>query len=99
MRRLRALDSYLRLLRLRDGGRIVAISAGLTMMPRPGTGFYSASKIALDQLVRVLAREIGHRGITVNSVMSGAVLTPALANAGEVVIYGQGDENAARPRR
>jgi 3-oxoacyl-[acyl-carrier protein] reductase len=73
-------------LRLRDGGRIVAISAGLTVMPRTGTGVYSASKIAVDQLVRVLAREIGHRGITVNSVMPGAVMTQALKNAGEAII-------------
>jgi 3-oxoacyl-[acyl-carrier protein] reductase len=73
-------------LRLRDGGRIVAVSAGLTVMPRAGTGVYSASKIAVDQLVRVLAREIGHRGITVNSVMPGAVLTQALKNAGEALI-------------
>ncbi|MHA6645395.1 SDR family oxidoreductase [Mesorhizobium sp. A623] len=73
-------------LRLRDGGRIVSISAGLTVMPRTGTGVYAASKIAVDHLVRVLAHEIGHRGITVNSVMPGAVLTLALKNAGEAII-------------
>jgi 3-oxoacyl-[acyl-carrier protein] reductase len=73
-------------IRLADGGRIVAISAGLTLMPRPGTGVYAASKAAVDHLVRVLANEVGARGITVNSVLPGAVLTPALLNAGQAII-------------
>ncbi|MBO7743590.1 SDR family oxidoreductase [Paenibacillus sp. MWE-103] len=76
-------------IRVPDGGRIVAISAGLTRMPRPGTGVYAASKAAADQLVRVLAHEIGARGITVNSVLPGATLTPALIQAGQAVIDGE----------
>jgi 3-oxoacyl-[acyl-carrier protein] reductase len=32
--------------RLRDGGRVVAISTGLALMPRPGTAIYGASKVA-----------------------------------------------------
>ncbi|WP_329459880.1 SDR family oxidoreductase [Streptomyces sp. NBC_01497] len=73
-------------IRLPDGGRIVAISAGLTLMPRTGTGVYAASKAAVDHLVRVLAHEVGARGITVNSVLPGAVLTSALVDAGQAVI-------------
>lgn len=65
-------------IRVPDGGRIVAISAGLTRMPRAGTGVYAASKAAVDHLVRVLAHEVGARGITVNSVLPGPVLTQAL---------------------
>jgi 3-oxoacyl-[acyl-carrier protein] reductase len=72
--------------RLADGGRIVAISAGLSLVPRAGTGVYAASKAAVDHLVRVLAREVGHRGITVNSVLPGAVLTQALEHAGQEVM-------------
>jgi 3-oxoacyl-[acyl-carrier protein] reductase len=64
--------------RVRDGGRIVAISAGLALMPRPATGLYGASKAAINHLVRVLANEIGSRQITVNSVMPGADSTDAL---------------------
>ncbi|RKT83213.1 3-oxoacyl-[acyl-carrier protein] reductase [Saccharopolyspora antimicrobica] len=64
--------------RLRDGGRIVAISSGVTANHRPGTGLYGAAKAAVDQLVRVLARELGPRGITVNSVRPGATRTDAL---------------------
>ncbi len=76
-------------IRLPDGGRIVAISAGLTIIPRPGTGVYAASKAATDHLVRVLAHEVGARGITVNSVLPGATLTPALIAAGQAVIDGE----------
>jgi 3-oxoacyl-[acyl-carrier protein] reductase len=64
--------------RLRDGGRVVAISAGLALMPRPDTGIYGASKAAINHLVRVLAREVGPRRITVNSVMPGATNTDSL---------------------
>jgi NAD(P)-dependent dehydrogenase (short-subunit alcohol dehydrogenase family) len=68
------------------GGTAIALGANVANADELRSLFYSASKIAVDQIVRVLAREIGHRGITVNSVMPGAVLTQALKNAGEAVI-------------
>jgi 3-oxoacyl-[acyl-carrier protein] reductase len=34
--------------RLREGGRVVAISAGLSLMPRPGSAIYGASKAAIS---------------------------------------------------
>lgn len=58
--------------RLPDGGRVVTIGAGVTHHPLPGAGVYAATKAAVDQLVRYLARELGPRGITVNSVLPGA---------------------------
>ncbi|MEV0055702.1 SDR family oxidoreductase [Saccharopolyspora shandongensis] len=64
--------------RLRDGGRIVVISSGVAANNRPGTGLYGAAKAAGDQLVRVLAKELGPRRITVNSVRPGATRTDAL---------------------
>jgi 3-oxoacyl-[acyl-carrier protein] reductase len=76
-------------LRLRDRGRVVAISAGLSIVPREGTAIYAASKAAVNHLVRVLAREVGQRGITVNSVLPGAVLTQALKDAGPAVLEGE----------
>jgi 3-oxoacyl-[acyl-carrier protein] reductase len=69
--------------RVRDGGRVVAISAGLALMPRPDTGIYGASKAAINHLVRVLANELGPRQITVNSVMPGATNTDALRESAE----------------
>jgi 3-oxoacyl-[acyl-carrier protein] reductase len=64
--------------RVRDGGRIVAVSAGFTVTRQPGTALYAASKAALEQLVRVLAVELGPRQVTVNSVLPGPVRTDAL---------------------
>jgi 3-oxoacyl-[acyl-carrier protein] reductase len=65
--------------RVRDGGRIVVVSSGAAVTHRPGTGVYAASKAAGDALVRVLAKELGPRGITVNSVLPGATRTLGLA--------------------
>jgi 3-oxoacyl-[acyl-carrier protein] reductase len=76
--------------RMRDGGRIVTIGAGLVLMPRPGTAIYGASKAAIDHLVWVLAHELGPRHITVNSVRPGAVNTDALReNADDEILAGE----------
>ncbi|MFI2280863.1 SDR family oxidoreductase [Nocardia beijingensis] len=64
--------------RLRDNGRIVVVSSGVTVTARPGTGAYGAGKMAAEHLVRVAAGELGARGITVNSVRPGATRTDAL---------------------
>ncbi|MBB4688410.1 SDR family oxidoreductase [Amycolatopsis jiangsuensis] len=68
--------------RVRDGGRIVVISSGVVVTARAGTGIYGASKAAGDHFVRALAKELGPRGITVNSVLPGAVRTEALVADG-----------------
>jgi 3-oxoacyl-[acyl-carrier protein] reductase len=57
--------------RLRDGGRIINISSGVVTSNRPTAGLYTASKAAIDSLTRTMAKEIGSRGITVNSVLPG----------------------------
>ena len=68
--------------RLRDHGRIVVVSSGVTATHRPGSGLYGASKAAGEELVRVLAKELGPRRITVNNVLPGAIRTEALAASG-----------------
>jgi len=40
-----------------------------------GTAAYAASKAGLDGVTRALAREVGRRGITVNSVAPGYIAT------------------------
>ncbi|WP_171166020.1 SDR family oxidoreductase [Streptomyces sp. I05A-00742] len=57
--------------RLRDGGRIVVVSTGITRTHRPGAGVYAASKAACEAMTLVLARELGPRGITANCVLPG----------------------------
>ncbi|WP_327639576.1 SDR family oxidoreductase [Kribbella sp. NBC_00482] len=60
---------------LPDGGRIVALSTLNTVMPGPGISLYAASKAALEQFVKIAAREYGPRAITVNTVSPGATDT------------------------
>lgn len=56
-----------------DNGRIIYIGSSTTSYPLPGTGLYGGSKMAPRYLVEVLAKEIGHRGVTVNSILPTAI--------------------------
>lgn len=58
-----------------DGGRIVNLSSGLTRMSYPGYGAYAAVKGAVEVLSVYLAKELGARGIAVNTVAPGAIET------------------------
>ncbi len=60
---------------LADGGRIVNLSSGLTRMVFPGYAAYAAAKGAIEVLTRYMAKELGSRGITVNTVAPGAIET------------------------
>lgn len=65
-------------LRLKDGGRIVAISSCSARFPEPGMASYSSSKAAVQMMVEVAALEFAARGITVNSVQPGVTGTPTM---------------------
>lgn len=60
-------------------GRIVNISSAVALHGNPGQVAYAASKAALVGMTRVLAREVGSRGITVNAVCPGLVDTEMTA--------------------
>ncbi len=60
---------------LRDGGRIVNISSGLTRFAFPGYGVYASMKGAVETLTKYMAKELGARGIAVNVVAPGAIAT------------------------
>ncbi len=64
-----------------DGGRIVNISSGLTRISYPGFAAYSAVKGAVEVLSVYLAKELGSRGIAVNTVAPGAIETDFLGGA------------------
>lgn len=64
--------------RMSAGGRIVNISSTSTAWPSPGEAVYAASKAALEQLTRVASRELGPRGITVNTLSPGVTDTDLL---------------------
>lgn len=65
--------------RMRDGGRIVSISSGATVGGSPGGAAYCGSKAAIEQFTRALARELGARQITVNTVSPGFTDTEMFA--------------------
>jgi len=58
-----------------DGGRIVNLSSGLTRFSLPGYSAYGMMKGAIEVLTRYLAKELGPRGIAVNTVAPGAIET------------------------
>ncbi|MEU8817596.1 SDR family oxidoreductase [Actinoplanes sp. NPDC048796] len=55
-----------------DSGRIIYVSSSTTGYPMPGYALHGGSKVAPEYLVRVLAHEIGHRGVTVNGILPTA---------------------------
>ncbi|MER7989884.1 SDR family oxidoreductase [Streptomyces noursei] len=61
--------------RMRDGGRIVNVSSAVTTTAFPSTIAYGVSKGAIDTLTRTLAKDVGDRGITVNTVAPGFIET------------------------
>jgi len=66
---------------LADGGRIINFSSGLTRVSFPGFSAYSAAKGAVEILSVYMAKELGSRGITVNTVAPGAIETDFLGGA------------------
>lgn len=58
-----------------DGGRIVNLSSGLTRFALPGYAAYAAMKGAVEVMTRYMAKELGARGIAVNTVAPGAIAT------------------------
>lgn len=61
------------LLRERDGGAIVNISAMSVRHFHPQLAYYSAQKAALAHFTKNLAREFAHDGIRANAVMPGMI--------------------------
>lgn len=58
-----------------DSGSILALTTSLVRVSMAGLGPYSASKAAVEALVRALSREVAGRGVRVNAVAPGPVDT------------------------
>ena len=60
------------------GGRVILLSSAMTLFSGvpPTALVYAATKGAVEQIVRVLAKDLGAKGMTVNAVAPGATDTP-----------------------
>jgi 3-oxoacyl-[acyl-carrier protein] reductase len=61
--------------KLADNGSIINFSTSVNRLMLPTYGTYVATKAAVEQLTRVFAKEMGSRGINVNSVSPGPTNT------------------------
>ncbi|MBV1707162.1 MAG: SDR family oxidoreductase [Hyphomicrobiales bacterium] len=55
---------------------VIMLGSVSWMRGRPGMTAYTSSKAAINGLTRTLARELGPRGIRVNCIVPGAIVTP-----------------------
>lgn len=62
-------------LKMRDNGSIINIGSTVTRVMLPTYGAYAATKGAVEQITKVLAKELGERGIRVNTLSPGPVDT------------------------
>ncbi|WP_425092485.1 SDR family oxidoreductase [Tropicimonas sp. S265A] len=63
-------------IRMRDGGRIINTGTSLKAGAAPGYTIYSGTKAPVEEYTRMLAKELGPRRITVNTIAPGPVNTP-----------------------
>lgn len=66
----------------KSSGSIINISSVASSVARPTSTVYTASKAAVDAITRVLSKELGPRGIRVNSINPGLVETEGTKSMG-----------------
>lgn len=74
---------------VQDGGNILALTTSMVRVGIPGGGPYTATKAAIESLLRSMAKELAPRRIRVNGVAPGPVDT-------ELFHVGKTDEVKAR---
>jgi len=69
----------------KGSGKFVVINTECSMRCDPGAAAYSSAKRGLDGLCRSFAKEVGPKGITVNQVAPGWMITEAERARGETL--------------
>ena len=77
----RLIQAVLPPMRERRRGHIVNISSNVTQRFPAGLGPYTVSKVGLDALTRILAKEEAPYGIRVNAIAPGPIRTDMLNNS------------------
>lgn len=72
-----------RLMVRQRAGRIISVSSVSGLMGQVGQANYSASKAGMIGLTKSMAREFGARGITINAVAPGFIITDMTATLDE----------------
>jgi 3-oxoacyl-[acyl-carrier protein] reductase len=67
---------------LGEGASVINIGSTVTRITPPGSAVYAGTKGAVDAITGVLSRELGPRGIRVNAVNPGMVITEGVHTAG-----------------
>ncbi|MGV9937474.1 SDR family NAD(P)-dependent oxidoreductase [Streptomyces olivaceoviridis] len=80
----------------RGRGSIVNISTLAAAVTTKGTGMYSASKAALEQLTQIWAAEYAESGVRVNTVAPGPTRTPGTDAMDEATLKAVADTTAMR---
>ena len=72
-------------MRKRQCGHIVNVSSNVSQRLPVGAGPYTVSKVGLEALTRILAKEEGSHGIRVNAIAPGPIRTDMLEESLEVM--------------
>jgi NAD(P)-dependent dehydrogenase (short-subunit alcohol dehydrogenase family) len=62
--------------RMNDNGRIINLGTSLTAASAPGYSLYGGTKASGEEFTRMLAKEVGKRNITVNTIAPGPLDNP-----------------------
>ena len=65
-----------------QGGSIINISSTVSLNPLPGVMVYSAAKAGVDNVTKVLAKELGSKKIRINTIAPGVTDTEGTRNGG-----------------
>jgi NAD(P)-dependent dehydrogenase (short-subunit alcohol dehydrogenase family) len=81
----RLIQAVLPHMRKNKGGHIINLSSNVTQRLPASFGAYTVSKVGIDALTRILAKEEGVNGIRVNAIAPGPINTDMMAESLQVM--------------